>query len=712
MASSAPPFNRNQAASQQRDLPPAYAQAVAAFQGGDHIRAHALAKQLVAQAPHQPEYWNLLAINANAQGQPEQAATYFRKALEAAPQSTELMANLGMLLTQTGQLEEAETSFRRALELAPATPAYAVQLSNVLKRRGQMVEACGYLEKALLMTRENLALASERSMAAMQLAHFLFDAGQRAEAVLFYYEACVCGGGKEAALRFVVAIRNLRYQEAHPEFKPILIQAFQEMWVLPASIDQVTWSLLRHEPAFIKASYMIRTLEAEALLAHPALQVVAADALLLALIRATAISDAGLEQLLTAYRRALLLGPPQGDAYDTFAIALALQCFTNEYAFFESPQETAAIVALEAQYTADMTAMPPLMLAVLACYRPLHQQPYAKQILAGKWPEAFRVLIARQLQEPLAEQALQADITAITPVQDMTSQAVRGQYEENPYPRWVDAPSIRENLSLKTWIQTYFAVANASASEAPETLEILVAGCGTGQQPITMAMRLAGARVLAVDLSKASLSYAMRKTAELNIDTIAYAQGDILELGALGRQFDIVECGGVLHHLAEPIAGWRVLADLTKPGGYMAVALYSELARRPLIAAREFAGGDVPATAHDLRVFRARILALAPDHPAAQVAMSRDFYTLSMLRDLLFHVQEHRYTIARLKSEIEELGLIFCGFHIPPEVRGQFHAMFGAQADIADLDMWGRFEEAYPQTFNGMYQFLLRKPQS
>ena len=46
----------------------------------------------------------------------------------------------------------------------------------------------------------------------------------------------------------------------------------------------------------------------------------------------------------------------------------------------------------------------------------------------------------------------------------------------------------------------------------PESPEILVAGCGTGQHALITASRFSNARVLAVDLSLSSLSYAMRKT--------------------------------------------------------------------------------------------------------------------------------------------------------------------------------------------------------
>ncbi len=70
---------------------------------------------------------------------------------------------------------------------------------------------------------------------------------------------------------------------------------------------------------------------------------------------------------------------------------------------------------------------------------------------------------------------------------------------------------------------------------------MLIAGCGTGQQAIETAPRYSGARTLAVDLSLTSLAYALRKTRELGVPNLEYAQADILKLGAIGRTFDVIE---------------------------------------------------------------------------------------------------------------------------------------------------------------------------
>ena len=76
------------------------------------------------------------------------------------------------------------------------------------------------------------------------------------------------------------------------------------------------------------------------------------------------------------------------------------------------------------------------------------------------------------------------------------------------------------------------------------------------------------------------------------------------------------------------------------------------------------------------------------------------------MRDLLFHVQEHRFTIPQIKDCIDTLGLDFCGFDTPRE---RFQLKFTAKDDIHDLDKWAAYEEANPRAFAGMYQFWCQK---
>ena len=90
------------------------------------------------------------------------------------------------------------------------------------------------------------------------------------------------------------------------------------------------------------------------------------------------------------------------------------------------------------------------------------------------------------------------------------------------------------------------------------------------------------------------------------------------------------------------------------------------------------------------------------------VKESPDFFSISALRDLIFHVQEHRFTLPQIENSLNELGLQFCGFE-DKDVISNFRELHGQEADIYDLGLWHQFEEKSPRAFAGMYQFWCQK---
>ena len=238
--------------------------------------------------------------------------------------------------------------------------------------------------------------------------------------------------------------------------------------------------------------------------------------------------------------------------------------------------------------------------------------------------------------------------------------------------------------------------------------DVLIAGCGTGQHSIGTAAIFENSKVLATDLSLSSLAYAKRKTEELRIQNIKYMQADILDLGKLNRQFDIIECSGVLHHMNDPFEGWEVLTDCLRPGGLMKVGLYSELARKNIVKIREeIDRQNIGATNAEIRSFRDIIINSNQDYHKLTMEFS-DFYSLSDCRDLLFHVKEQRLTIPQIKDHLAKLGLKFCGFEAN-KIVSHFKLTNPKQDDPYDLDKWQAYEKSNPQTFAGMYQFWCQK---
>jgi len=389
-----------------------------------------------------------------------------------------------------------------------------------------------------------------------------------------------------------------------------------------------------------------------------------------------------------------------------FSCALARQCFINEYAYGQAGAESELASVLRDQLLRDLAsgaAIAPLTLAVVAAYFPLHAMPTAETLLSRDWPATVAGLLRVQLREPLEEADERAAIAALAPIKNSVSLQVMRQYEENPYPRWTINP-------LNAFAADQARGRTIPTADLQAGLDILIAGCGTGLHAVQIAQVYPNARLLAVDVSLASLAYARRKTREPGLRNIEYAQADILELGAIGRTFDSIESVGVLHHLAEPTAGWRVLVSLLRPGGRMRIGLYSNFARRVIAEARaRIAARGYRATAEDIRRCRQDIIREA-EHWKMLIG-AKDFYSMSGCRDLLFNVMEHRFTIPEIAAFLNDNDLSFLAFEPfdDPTVIEKFHKQFPNTADEADLDQWHRFEADHPETFWDMYVFTVGK---
>jgi SAM-dependent methyltransferase len=443
---------------------------------------------------------------------------------------------------------------------------------------------------------------------------------------------------------------------------------------------------------------------------------IAGDPLLRQLLISGRVRDPDLERVLTVARRVLLdwacgANASGGDLVAFFG-ALAEQCFLNEYVFAESDDERAAIARIAAtlgeRAQGGGEILPEWLLAT-AAYRPLHALAGADALLARAWPEPIERLLTLQVREPREEQAIRAALPALTPIADRVSRAVQAQYDENPYPRWIMTAPAGQPIAIDDDIRRKFPLAPYRPRGAAETLDILVAGCGTGAHPIETCQRYAGARVLALDLSRTSLAYAARKTRALALP-IEYAQADILALGGLGRSFDVIEASGSLQCLADPAAGWRVLLGLLEPGGLMLLGLYSRRARADINAARaHIAQRGYGGTADGIRRFRQDAMAWADGTPGKSATRLGDFYAMSGCRDLLFHVQEYQHDLPQIAAFIAAERLAFLGFELDIRVLHAYAAENPDDPAMIDLDRWHRFELAHPATFVGMYQFWIQK---
>jgi SAM-dependent methyltransferase len=423
---------------------------------------------------------------------------------------------------------------------------------------------------------------------------------------------------------------------------------------------------------------------------------IAAQALLICSLRLVRICQPGMEHFLTRLRALMLERAGGRVIVDTKELALfsalAQQCFVNEYVFAASGDEIRQATGLRenlSERLAKNQEIPPFLVTAVAAYFPLHRLANVESLLAMEWPDSVDDLLRQQIREPLEELQDRGAIPSLTAIDDR-SLPVQQQYEDNPYPRWIVIPPVAKPVEI---------------SDASRNNDILIAGCGTGQHSIDAALLFPHANILAVDISLTSLAYARRKTREAGLDNIDYAHADIFKLGTLDRRFDLIEAVGVLHHLADPAAGWRVLLSLLRPGGSMRVGLYSEVARRAIVAGRALiAQRGYPPTPEGIRTCRQEIFRIKDGIETSLIAL-RDFYSMSGCRDLLFNVLEHRYTLPQIKAFLAEHRLLFLGFELPQATLAAFRQRYPEPAALTDLDHWQEFEAANPETFLGMYIF-------
>jgi tetratricopeptide (TPR) repeat protein/2-polyprenyl-3-methyl-5-hydroxy-6-metoxy-1,4-benzoquinol methylase len=693
-------------------------------------RALALAPDLTQAHSHRADV--LAALGRNAE-----AIQAYDLALAAAPDALEDWFNRGAALAAVGRHRDALSSFDHvvaarptfapahlqrakalsdlhrydeALKAVDQTLAIEPRLAEAWLGRGHVLAALRRQEEALEAYHKSLELKPDFDQAWLGQGDVFIATGRFDLALAAAQRALELKENPQSKILFAHAFK-LAGAAALPDTKQIrdlVLRALSEAWIRPRELVGACIGLIKRGNivsaaiARANAAWPNRLTGAE-LCGPSGILALASDQLLCCLLECAPVTDVGLERVLTNARHILLSGGADGlsdTALLSFSCAIARQCFINGYVFAiteaESKQTRQLQAALE-QALQTGAPCPPLWPAVVGSYVSLNALANADALLDRSWPATVKAVIARQVEEPAEERRIAATIPLLTKINGEVSRAVRRQYEENPYPRWPAAGPPARPAILDT-------------CEPEQIGDVLIAGCGTGLVTLEFARQAPQARFLAVDLSRASIGYAKRMAQSLHVTNVEFAQADIMELGEITREFDVIEASGVLHHLADPWAGWRILLSLLRPAGVMQVGLYSEMARQNIVAARALiAERGYRPIPDDIRRCRQEIMAADDRSLLRTLANVADFFTTDDCRDLLFHVQEHRMTLPEIKSFIEANDLEFVGFALDAATREFFSARFPDPAALADLDRWHAFENEMPQTFAGMYQFGVRK---
>lgn len=406
--------------------------------------------------------------------------------------------------------------------------------------------------------------------------------------------------------------------------------------------------------------------------------------------------DPEIELLLTALRREILFARRLPVTIQRFLPVLAIQAWLNQYIFDETDGET---IEIDRRLAKPAVAMKDR--ARLALYRPMDDIGLdPKKLRGAEW----RLLHDLSVREPKEEIDIAGKLPSLTPLPP-ESEPVRAQYEAAPYPRWREIPMVAPGERRR--LLSRFAPERAWDGD----LQILIAGCGTGRQALVAARGYGEeAKVTAVDVSRRSLGHAALRAGDFGAPSPRLALADIMAIGHLDQRFDVIECFGVLHHLPDPLEGWRQLTRLLADAGIMQVALYRNAGRRHCAAARariaEMGLGSGPA---DIRRFRRHVLANGGQAGLRELLSIGDFYSMSGCRDLMFHARERDYELEEIGAALDHLDLEFLGLQVPFPVQRRFSERFKESQATRSFDAWMTFETENPGAFDALYRFWCRR---
>ncbi len=167
------------------------------------------------------------------------------------------------------------------------------------------------------------------------------------------------------------------------------------------------------------------------------------------------------------------------------------------------------------------------------------------------------------------------------------SDKTRAQYETFPYPARDPKDEDKRIVvgSPGNWDEVvHFVFGGRDPSADGKKIKVLVAGGGTGDALVMLAQqardRKAKVEIVYIDLSESSRKIAEARIKRRNLEkSVKFVTGSFVDLAGKYGPFDYIDCCGVLHHLPDPDAGLKALADALKPRGGMGLMVYGELGR-------------------------------------------------------------------------------------------------------------------------------------
>lgn len=307
----------------------------------------------------------------------------------------------------------------------------------------------------------------------------------------------------------------------------------------------------------------------------------------------------------------------------------------------------------------------------------------------------------------------------------LTGSPVQRLYNTYPFP---PEPLLDEPPPGYNWRWNWVAAYNFCTGRKPqrENVRILDAGCGTGVGTEYLILLNPQAEVVGIDLSEKALAIAQQRCQKSGVAAnhqapISFYHLNLEEAHQLSGEFDLINCVGVLHHLPNPIAGIKALAQKLAPGGIFHIFVYAELGRWEIQLMQQAIAllqGERKGDYQDGVFVGRQLFAHLPENNRI-VKREKERWSLENHRDESFadmyvHPQETDYNIDTLFELIEASGLEFLGFSNPQywqleRLIGQAEDLMSRGKSLSDRQRYRLIELLDPDNITH-YEFFLGKP--
>ena len=299
------------------------------------------------------------------------------------------------------------------------------------------------------------------------------------------------------------------------------------------------------------------------------------------------------------------------------------------------------------------------------------------------------------------------------------SKAVARLYDAYPFP---PEPLLDEPPPGYNWRWNWLTAYNFCAGQKPASQEIRIldAGCGTGVGTEYLVHLNPAAQVTGIDLSEGALAVARERCQRSGANRVEFHHLSLYDAAQLPGTFELINCVGVLHHLPDPIAGIRALAEKVAPGGLLHVFVYAELGRwevQLMQQAIALLQGEKRGNYQDGVALGRQVFATLPESNRL-VKREKERWSLENQRDANFadmylHPQEVDYNVETLFELIDASGLEFVGFSNPGywdlgRLLGKEPSVMQRAAGLRDRERYRLVELLDPEVTH--YEFFLTRP--